>query len=164
MATGLQEFTFPNEFRFGFAYFQPGGRSETTTRTIRSRFMNPKSHSELADFIFQHIESVHTLEVLLLFEQSPEKKWTLAQIHDRIRSNLSAVKSSVLNLVNSGLIKRVGSEEFYFSPGTPALQIRTTELRDNYLARRAAVVELIHSKPGRNARESSESINQVDQV
>jgi hypothetical protein len=121
--------------------------------------MQSQLSPKLTDFLFAHIDSVHTLDVLLLLWEAPERIWKSADVHDRIKSSLAAVKSSLHILVISGLVKQASPDEFCYSPSSAELAVNTTELLKNYSERSAAVIEIIYSKPTRGARDHADAPN-----
>lgn len=108
---------------------------------------------EVIRLIAAHIDSVHTLEVLLFLFREPSKAWTVEDVHDRVKSSVSAVQTSLLRLVASGLVQVTGLTEtqFHYLAPSPASDTLIRELAQNYAERSAAVIEIIYSKSSRTA-------------
>jgi hypothetical protein len=105
--------------------------------------------TEIQEFIFQHIDSLEQLEVLLLLSGSPQKAWTAREINDQLRSNAESVQKRLETLVSHGLVAESDdqSRSFRYSPATPALAAGVETLAENYRERRVKVLECIFSKP-----------------
>lgn len=107
-------------------------------------------------FVAMHIHSVHTLEVLLILFHKQTRTWSIDEVHAQVKSSVSAAQQSLVELVESGLIKQiVGSPPvFQYTANSAAFEHRMAELATMYAERRTAVVELIYSRPARVARPS----------
>ncbi len=98
-------------------------------------------------FIADHIDSVHTLEILLILAKDSDEPWSVERIHTQVKSSHQAVASSLARLVETGLVKpHAGeSEQFQFCPQSVRLRQGAAELAALYASRSAAVIELIYS-------------------
>lgn len=98
-------------------------------------------------FIFDHIDSVEQLDVLLLLREHPDRQWSSAQISTELRTSPLSVDLRLRLLKAQGLIDDGGGAppSYRFQPQTPALAARVSALADIYRVRRHAVYGLIFS-------------------
>ena len=61
-------------------------------------------------FIFQYVDSVELLEVLLLLHADTEQAWNVKGIAEQLRSNVSSIERRLQSLAQSGLIVRADAE------------------------------------------------------
>ena len=103
----------------------------------------------IRDFIARHIASVEELEVLLLLQEDQNRRWSAAEINERLRSQEASIAKWLEALVALGLA--AGSEGLYrFAPANEELAIDARALADAYRERRIKVIEVIFSKPNEN--------------
>jgi hypothetical protein len=111
--------------------------------------MKRQIEQEIGAFIIDYIDSVHTLEVLLMLHRDPSRVWSTESIHEHVRSSPSAVKASLLSLMNANLARQTSSDrdEFMFYAPSSSMDERVRELAALYENRRTLLIEFIYSRP-----------------
>jgi hypothetical protein len=100
---------------------------------------------EIERFLADHIESVESINVLLLLFALPERHWTVDQVSRESRSNGWSAEIQLQALSDHGLLR--------FLPGPPATYQAETahagivaHLARTFLERRVAVIRFIYSR------------------
>ena len=100
----------------------------------------------LKQFIFEFVDSVELIEVLLLIRNHSEKWFSAIQISAELRSNPKSITNRLGKLANIGLLEQDSDKDlFRFKPETTQLSALVAELSNEYLLRRHAIFELIFS-------------------
>ena len=99
----------------------------------------------LKKFIFECIDSVEQLEILLMLSADRTKAWSPESLNLELRSNVNSVKKRLSRLRALGLIKSKSNspEEYYFSPETPELEQSVAELSEVYATKKHRVLEMV---------------------
>ncbi len=95
-------------------------------------------------FIFEHINSVEQIEVLLFLRQNAEKTCTSEAISVELRSSRASVLQRLESLMAIGLVQKNG-EEFQYNPRTNELRNTVNQLSEIYRLKRQKVFEIIFS-------------------
>ena len=98
----------------------------------------------LKQFIFEYVDSVELIEVLLFIRSNSDKWFSASQISAELRSNPTSISNRLSRLANIGLIEQ-GNDRIRFCPETSELTDTVTELSNEYLLRRHRIFELIFS-------------------
>ena len=109
---------------------------------------------DVRQFIFDRIDSVEQLEVLLLLRRDDEREWHADAVSRELRTNLSSVGKRLEHLAVLGLIRLVSAIEpktYRYDPQTPELARLVDLVDEAYRVRRHLVFELIFS-PAKRAR------------
>ncbi len=108
------------------------------------------------DFVFEYIDSVEQLEILLLLESDSKKSWSLAELSGLLRSNLNSVEKRISLLLAQGLI--IKNEESHFSFFLEDADLNQTihSLADIYKVHRYKILEMIFS-PMKKSRDLAEA-------
>jgi hypothetical protein len=108
---------------------------------------------KLKQFIFEFVDSVELIEVLLLIRNNAEKWFCSNQISSELRSNPKSISNRLLRLVNIGLLEQDNDKDlFRYKPESQELKDLVSELSNEYLLRRHRIFELIFSS-SKNARQ-----------
>lgn len=100
----------------------------------------------LQQFIFEFVDSVELIEVLLLIRNNPEKWFSADQISAELRSNPKSISNRLKRLASIGLLEQDnGKDLFRFQPSSKELKEITNELANEYLLRRHRIFEIIFS-------------------
>lgn len=99
------------------------------------------------NLIFEHIDSVEQLEILLFLREHPERSWTSQEISTELRSSQASVEKRIAVLVSIGLVSQ-NAKNFTYDPAREDL---VRELSETYKIRPHRVLELIFS-PMKRAR------------
>lgn len=118
--------------------------------------MEPSIPHDLAHFIQRFIDRLETLDLLLLFQSTAARAWTVQQLSDEMRSSLFATDSALAMLLRHGFVAREG-DTFRFHPQTPELEQTTQRLAACYRERRTAVIAAIFSRPSEAVRSFAEA-------
>jgi hypothetical protein len=101
---------------------------------------------DIVQFIRRCINTLGTLDVLLLLHASPSRAWTAREISDELRSSPLAAGTALATLVHSGLVAKDG-ERFSFRPKHADSAATIARLAACYRERRTAVITTIFSRP-----------------
>ena len=121
--------------------------SHNTSQPLMKRQID----QEIGAFIANYIDSVHTLEVLLMLLREPARAWTTDDIHERVQSSPAAVKASLLSLTAANLARQSddNDERFLFSTPSNEHENALRKLAELYEVRRTLVIEYLYSRPAR---------------
>lgn len=108
-------------------------------------------------FLYQNIESVEQLEVLLLLRQGPDRGWTADDVARALYSHPSSVVRRLTLLLRQGLLGEHDPGVYRYAPRTPELEGTVARVADCYRQRRVAVITLIASKPLEDVRAFSDA-------
>lgn len=98
-------------------------------------------------FIRRHITSVEQIEVLLMLFANPERRWTVREINDAMRTDETSIASRLAALAQSNLAQG-SAETGYRYAATGNLGRMVEELQREYGLRRFRVIELVFSPLG----------------
>jgi len=98
----------------------------------------------LKQFIFEYVDSVELIEVLLFIRSNSDKWFNASQISAELRSNPTSIANRLSRLANIGLIEE-DNDLIRFLPNNDELKAIVTELSNEYLLRRHRIFELIFS-------------------
>jgi predicted transcriptional regulator len=104
---------------------------------------------EVEEFIFNYIDSLEQLEILLLLSSSPERIWSSEEVNERIKSSSSSIAQRLEKLTAHGLVRIRQQEplQYQYEPNRPELATAVQNLAAAYKERRLKVVQCIFSKP-----------------
>jgi hypothetical protein len=108
-------------------------------------------------FLYQNIDSVEQLEVLLLLWRTPERGWTSDEVATAVYSHPTSVVRRLAMLLGQGLLREREPGCYQYAPRTADLHETVTRLDHMYRERRVAVITLIASKPIENVRAFSDA-------
>jgi hypothetical protein len=113
----------------------------------------PISHA-VQQFIWDNINSVAQLEILLLLQTNPSQAWSPDAIARELRIETAGATVQLENLCSSNLAAKDPADPpaYRFAPANPALHDTAVALAQAYLVRRVTVIGLIFSKPSDNIR------------
>lgn len=100
--------------------------------------------ANLKQFIFEYVDSVELIEVLLFIRSNSDTWFSAAQISAELRSNPTSITNRLSRLANIGLIEQ-DKDLIHFKPESDELKNLVTELSNEYLLRRHSIFELIFS-------------------
>jgi hypothetical protein len=100
-------------------------------------------------FVAANIDSVGTLEVLLLLRDQRERDWTAGDVARELRSGTDPAADRLAYLRGRGLLSDAASEKpsFRYAPSRPDIARAVDDLASCYATRRVRVISLIYSKP-----------------
>ena len=109
---------------------------------------------EVEQFIYDNINSVEQLEVLLLLAAEPQREWSAARVSQELRIQPESAANRLADLHSRGILdsKPEAEPQYSYKPRTKALQDAVSGLVRTYKERRVAVISLIFSKPTDNVR------------
>lgn len=103
-----------------------------------------------ANFIRRYINSLEQLEILLLLSSAPDRRLSVEEIYEEIRSNRDSIQRRLDQMTAQGLVEPSGREEqrvFRYKAATPELVEAIEELSVVYKEHRVTVIELIFAEP-----------------
>ena len=112
---------------------------------------------DVYQFLYQNIESVEQLEVLLLLLGRRERGWSPDEVARELYSHPTSVARRLAMLLGQGLLREIEPGCYQYAPRTGALHATVRRVADTYHERRVAVVTLIASKPIENVRAFSDA-------
>lgn len=109
---------------------------------------------KIKQFIFEQIDSVEQLEVLLLLRSHKTSSWNIDQIAQELRSSPNSVSNRIKSLSNIGLVELQADSKvhFVYKETNPEFEAILQELGELYKSRKQTILELIFSplKRGRH--------------
>ncbi|MGE0763370.1 MAG: hypothetical protein AB7N80_08830 [Bdellovibrionales bacterium] len=116
-----------------------------------------KVPERVRNFIYEYVDSVELLEILLLTHADPSKKWTAAEISQQLRSNINSVQKRLQTLQHNRLILATGDAGSSYQYNTKSqAHMAIEDLDQTYKIQRHRVLELIFS-PLKKAKDFSDS-------
>jgi hypothetical protein len=105
--------------------------------------------TEIAQFIFDNIESVAHLEALLLMRSNPSEKWTVRALAARLYITEQQATEVFVRLWTHGFVVHEAGEppRYYYHPSSMEIRQRVDRLAEIYSRYFLAVTNLIHSRP-----------------
>lgn len=118
----------------------------------------------VSEFVGTHIDSVETIEVLLLLRSRADREWSAAQVSQQLRSNPASAAKRLADLCLKGVLSlRVTPELAYrYAPVTQALREKIDEFAAVYAKHRVSVIKMIFSKPLNRVSSFAESFRLRD--
>lgn len=104
--------------------------------------------AEVRQFLYSHIQSVGLLEVLFMFYNHPETKWSSQSMSAELRTNNQSASNQMYYLQRNGFIKQDGVNLYSYNPATEDLRAGVERLHFFYKERPVAVIAFIYEKPG----------------
>lgn len=117
--------------------------------------------SELQQFIFEHIDSIEQLDILLLLSTHADRAWTGEQVAKELRTNPRSATGKLAGMRGLGLLEECGPAVYRYLPAAPALAAVVDALSDACRIRRHQVYELIFSSL-KGARKFLDAFTVVD--
>lgn len=109
---------------------------------------------KIRQFIFEQIDSVELLEVLLFVRSQKDKDWNAELLAHEMRSSANSVSRRLENLKRLGLVQEDGADPnlYRYHLRDPELEVVLEELNDTYKVKKQKILELIFSplKKGRH--------------
>lgn len=108
---------------------------------------------KLRNFIFEYIDSVELIEILLFLSDRESESKTAVEISKELRSNPASVQNRLAVLHSLGLIRESESsaQSYQYSPKSEELGEIVRLLAQEYKLRRHKVFEIVFS-PSKQAR------------
>ncbi len=100
-------------------------------------------------FIIEHINSVESLEVLLLLSSGTIREYTAEEVSQVLRTSLESATARLRELRRSKLLAAVenaGSLKYRFDPAAPGAKV-VADLEKVYKTRRVSVISFIYANP-----------------
>jgi len=94
-------------------------------------------------FVFDYIDSVEQLEILLLLSQRPGEAWTAETVSREMRSNAHSTELRLRRLQSQDLLTEEPPGHFRFSASDPGILQTIQDLSSVYASRRHRVLELV---------------------
>ena len=107
----------------------------------------PEFSSSLRRFIRRYIDSVGTVEVLLLLHGEPEREWNAEEVSASLRSSTFSATRQLEDLARRGLFRSGDVGTYRYNPRTRQLGECVDELADAYARRRHPLIAFIYSEP-----------------
>ena len=108
-------------------------------------------------FLYQNIDSVEQLEVLLLLRRVADRRWTADEVARELYSHPSSILHRMSSLAGRGLLRELEPACYQYAPRSTELHDTVTRVAETYRERRVAVITLIASKPIENVRAFSDA-------
>lgn len=98
-------------------------------------------------FIFERVDSVELLEVLLLLRSNENKSWSAQKGSDELRANPTSIAKRLAYLEKLELaeLDEKDSQTYRYAPKSPALRELIDQLAEIYRVRRTTVLQMIFS-------------------
>lgn len=109
----------------------------------------------LRHFIFDHVNSVEQLEVLLFLRQNADRSWTSESISIELRSSPASVSQRLESLISLELVEK-NKDGFQYKPFSKELRDLIDQLSDIYRLKRQKIFEIIFS-PAKKVKNFSDA-------
>lgn len=103
-------------------------------------------------FIYDHIESVEQVELLLLLRKESGRAWSADELAKELRLNAGSAAMRLLDLRERGFVTEEKPEQYRFDATRAELARDVDGLAREYVERRTSVINLIFSKPTEKIR------------
>ena len=113
--------------------------------------------ADVHQFLYQNIESVEQLEVLVLLLRRAQRGWSPDEVARELYSHPVSISRRLAMLLARGLLREIEPGCYQYAPRTPELHATVVRVADSYQERRVAVITLIASKPVENVRAFSDA-------
>lgn len=115
--------------------------------------------AEVREFVSEHVQSAEELDILLLLQREPERKWTALDVSKAIYTVPASATMRLERLVSEGLLSSSGGSDpaYSYSPASAQLGARVTALAAAYRTDRVSVIKLIFSRPADPVESFSEA-------
>jgi hypothetical protein len=107
--------------------------------------MNPLLPDPLEHFIARYVDSIETLETLLLLERSRETFWMTSAIESHLGFKAGSAEKRLQLLLQNGFVVRGMSGAYRYCPKRAEDDAQVAELAAAYADRRAAVLNVLFS-------------------
>lgn len=99
-------------------------------------------------FIFEHIDSVESLEILILLHGQPTEELTPAEVSRRLYTSVESARTRLGQLQRAKLLVSISTEptKYRFNAASPEALV-VGELEKLYKSRRVSIISFIYSKP-----------------
>lgn len=110
---------------------------------------DPGISQDVRALIFERIDSVVHLELLLLLQADPGRAWTAEEVAQQLRIEPSWAIGQLGELASRGLLAPTADapDAYRYAPHPPELDAIVVQLSKDYAERRVTVITLIFSKP-----------------
>jgi len=116
--------------------------------------------SEVRDFVFDYIDSVEQLEVLLLISSDDKRSWNSDELNNVIKSNVNSIEKRLSLLTSQRLIKKDENSKYYFSPENTSLVMTVSRLAQVCKSHRHKIYEIVFS-PMKKSRDFADAFKIV---
>jgi hypothetical protein len=99
----------------------------------------------LRQFLFEHIDSVEQLDMIVLLFEQRNKWWTAKAISEELRTSCSSVGNRIPVLQSLGIVGVNEAGAYQYQPKSPELAALIENLVDQYKLRRHTILQLIFS-------------------
>ena len=113
--------------------------------------------ADVHQFLYQNIESLEQLEVLVLLLRRPDRGWSPDEVARELYGHPASIARRLALLLGQGLLREIEPGCYQYAPRTADLHATVLRVADTYHERRVAVVTLIASKPIENVRAFSDA-------
>ncbi|MBV8518340.1 MAG: hypothetical protein JO197_13160 [Acidobacteria bacterium] len=117
----------------------------------------------LLQFIRRCVDSIETLEILLLLQRTPETFWTPAAIDSQLGMKQGAAAKRLARLADEQLVVTGSSGAFRYAPRDEEDRATVAALTTAYADQRASVVNAVFSENLERLRAFSDAFRMKDQ-
>jgi len=103
--------------------------------------------ADLRAFLARYIDTVAELEALLLLRNSPDQKWALKAIAERLYTSEAETAAALYRLCSDGMASF--NDDLYQYDCSPTLAPTVDRLAEAYRRQLIPITNLIHAKPRR---------------
>lgn len=114
---------------------------------------------EVRKLIERSVDSIDSLEILLLLQRQSERKWTGSEVASELRISSATADSRLARLCSLNLLDvRIDKDLFYwFHPRLPYLERGARALAAAYADEPLAVIKLVLDRPAEPIRKFAEA-------
>jgi hypothetical protein len=101
---------------------------------------------EIKHFLMGHFTSVAQLEMLLLMQVDPTRRWTTEEIARELRTNFRGTQRELTALGEHGLVRLEHGDRHTYAPTTEELHALVVAVAQAYIVSPMTVLQVIYSK------------------
>jgi hypothetical protein len=129
-----------------------GGKSGDKSVRAHTLLRHPAHESIVTDedllaFVTASVDSVWTLELLLLLKRQPERAWETEELIREMRSSPVVIADALKMLQGTGLVMQNAAGAFRYQAASERLDRLATELEQAYSTKPMTVIKAIVAAP-----------------
>lgn len=133
--------------RLDSAYLPRAGSSAGPESTAMSEDAAPVTQEEVLAFVRAGIESVWELELLLLLQRSPERRWSALELERELRASATVIASALRRLRAAEVVAEPERDRFQYLASSPRTDHIVQALERAYRTNPVSVIKTILGAP-----------------
>lgn len=117
----------------------------------------PASEERILAFVRSSIKSAWSLELLLLLQREPQRRWSVAALVQELRGSVAVVTESLNSLSSANLVLTSEKGGHRYCPGSQELDDIVTALSELNARKPLLILEAIFTLPNEKIRSFSDA-------